>query len=115
MWKMEEYRAEFLRDIHTRRFPLRAEAMFKKPSVGKYTLYGVLEALYRLPEYKGSGIAERFLKRLCDVKESRVDSVLLHNIPQRKDFKTGKGELGVVCLYVKVRRAILIETLSKLK
>lgn len=114
LWKMEEYRPIFMEDLLRRRFPKRAEAMFKKPGGGKYTLFDVLEALYRTGDYKDSTIIQDLLDRLSGAKESRIGSVIRKNIPKSLAFKTGKGELEVVCLYTRVRLEILREMLSRL-
>ncbi|HXK38936.1 MAG TPA: HipA domain-containing protein [Candidatus Paceibacterota bacterium] len=114
LWKMEEYRPQFMRGLHDRSFPRRAEAMFKKPGGGKYSLYEVLEALYRFGDYKDPGIARKTLKRICAVRDSRIASTILNNVPKETKFKTGKDELEMVSLYVKVRLEILKEVLSRL-
>ncbi|OGZ44206.1 MAG: hypothetical protein A2756_00100 [Candidatus Ryanbacteria bacterium RIFCSPHIGHO2_01_FULL_48_27] len=113
LWKMEQYRPQFV-SLRSRDFAKRAEAMFKKPAAGKYTLFEVLEALYQVEEYQKSNLAQRVLDRISKISDARIKYAILHNVPQDADFVTGKGELEVVCLYVQVRLEILKQTLSKL-
>jgi len=114
LWKMEEYRPKFMQDIWQRNFPAKAQAMFKKPNGGKYSLFEVLEALYRTGDYSGSTIVQDILDRISNVRESRITSIILNNVPQSAEFKTSNDELKVVSLYVKVRLEILKEVLRRL-
>lgn len=114
MWKMEEYRPQLMRDLWDRNFIRRAQAMFKKTGGGKYTLYTVLEALHSIDEYRNSNIAKKMLKRISSVSESKLVSVILKNVPQKKRFGTEKSKLVTICLYAKMRQDMLKETLSKI-
>ncbi len=114
LWKMDEYGPQFQRGLLNEIFPRRAEAMFKKPTGGKFTLFEVLGELYRIDEYRGSDIAKRILNRISRIKVSRIRSVILNNIPQDVDFRSGKKELETVCCYVQIRLGILKQILSKL-
>lgn len=114
LWKMEQYKPQFIRDLFIRDFPRKAEAMFKKPGGGKFTLFETLEALYQIEDYRESGIAQKILKRISRIRESQIRSVIVNNVPKNAGFKTGKKELEMVCLYVKVRLDILKQTLSNL-
>lgn len=114
LWKMEEYRSQFLKDILRRDFPKRAQSMFKKSRGGKYSLFDVLPALYRLGDYKKSDVAEKLLERISKVTEARIRYAILHNVPKDSEFKTSNDELEIVCLYVKVRLEMLKQVLSHL-
>src|SRR3989338_5072388 len=114
MWKIEEYRPQFMRDLMTRDFPKKAESMFKKVNGGKYFLLEVLSELYKIGDYQNSDIAQRVLNRIEKVKESKIRSVLLNNIPKRAQFKTKNDELSLICEYVKVRLDLLKQTLREL-
>jgi len=114
LWKMKEYRPQFMRDLMVRNFPKRAESMFKKINGGKYSLFEVLGELYRVGDYRGSNIALDVLDRIGKVRESRIRSALLNNIPKRTKFKTKNDELGLICEYVKIRLDLLKQTLHKL-
>lgn len=113
LWKMEEYRSQFLQDLLSLNFTRRAQAMFKKPNEGKYTLFEVLEELYKIKEYRNSNIAKNVLDRISKITEIRI-RYTLEKIPQVKDFKTSKKELEMVSLYVITRLNILKEILNKL-
>lgn len=114
MWKMEEYRPKFMKDLFMRNFPRKAESMFKKIDGGKYSLLEVLGELYEVGDYKKSNIVQEILDRIEKVKESRIRSVVLNNIPKRAQFKTRNDELGLICEYVKIRLELLKQTLRKL-
>lgn len=114
MWKLEEYRGQFLRDLHQKNFPRRAASMFKKRGGGKYTLFTVLEALHKKGDYKTSTVAHDLLARLRTVREHQIRWMLLKNVPQSAEFKTSKEELQVVSLYANARLSLLIETLAKI-
>lgn len=114
MWKIEEYKLQFVRDLMIGDFPRRAKSMFKKINGGKYSLLEVLNELYRMGDYKKSNIVKEILDRIEKVKESRIRSVLLNNIPKRVGFKTKNCELGLICEYVKVRLKLLKQTLREL-
>ena len=114
MWKMEEYRPQFMRDLMTRNFPKKAESMFKKIGGGKYSLFEVLGELHKVGDYRNSDIATRVLNRMERVRESRIVSVILNNVPKRVQFKTKNDELGLICAYVKIRLDLLKQTLRKL-
>jgi len=114
MWKMEEYRPQFMRDLMTRNFPRKAESMFKKVDGGKYSLFDVLGELHKIGDYQNSDIAKRALSRIERVRESRIGSIILNNVPKRVQFKTKNDELGLICTYVKIRLDLLKQTLRKL-
>ena len=114
MWKLEEYRPKFMKDLISKNFPRKAESMFKKTGGGKYSLFAAVEAFYTLGDFKGSDIAVRLLDRLESIRPSRIGSVLFNNIPQQKQFETQRANLGVICEYAKIRLSLLKETLSKL-
>lgn len=114
MWKVEEYRPQFMRDLFTRDFPRKAESMFKKVSGGKYTLFEVLNELYKVGDYKRSDIVREILTRINGVRESRIKSVIFNNVPKRVQFKTKNDELGLICAYVKIRLDLLKQVLSEL-
>ncbi|KKS37366.1 MAG: hypothetical protein A3G49_00305 [Candidatus Sungbacteria bacterium RIFCSPLOWO2_12_FULL_41_11] len=114
MWKIEEYRPQFMNDLFMRDFPRGAESMFKKVNGGKYSLLEVLGELYRIGDYKKSNIVQEILDRIEKVKESKIRSVLLNNIPKRAQFKTKNDELSLICEYVKVRLDLLKQTLREL-
>ncbi|GEM_PF-2119770 len=114
MWKMEEYRPQFMRDLMTRDFPRKAESMFKKINGGKYSLFDVLSELYKIGDYRRSNVVQEILARIEKVRESRIKSVVLNNIPKSTQFKTNNDELGLICLYVKIRLVLLKQTLRKL-
>lgn len=114
MWKMEEYRPQFMRDLVTRGFPRKAESMFKKIEGGKYSLFDVLRELYKIGDYKKSNIVQEILVRIEKVRESRIKSVILNNVPKRAQFKTKNDELGLICEYVKIRLGLLKEILHEL-
>lgn len=114
MWKMEEYRPQFMRDLMVRSFPKKAESMFKKIGGGKYSLFEVLGELHALGDYRKSDIARRVLDRITKVRESRIKSVLFNNVPKRAQFKTKNDELGIICEYVKIRLDLLKQTLRQL-
>ncbi|MDP9249133.1 MAG: HipA domain-containing protein [bacterium] len=113
LWKMEEYRSQFLQDLLSQNFTRRAEAMFKKPHEGKYTLFEVLEELYKIKEYKNSGIARKILDRISKITEPRM-RYIIDKTPESKAFHTSKKELDMVSLYVTARLEILKEILYKL-
>ncbi len=114
MWKMDEYKTQFKRDILIGDFIRRPKSMFKKPGSGKYGLFEILEVLYKLQEYKDSNIAQAIFKRISAIRESRIRSVLLNNVPKEKDFRSEKEELDIVASYVKMRLDVLRQTLSKI-
>lgn len=115
LWKIEEYRPKFLKNILSRDFPKRAEAMFKKVGGGKYTLFEVLEELYKIGDYKDSNIAGTLLDRLCKVKDSRIGWAIFNNVPQRVRFQTKEEELGLICEYARIRLDLLKQVLSRLQ
>ena len=114
LWKMDEYAPQFQRDLLSENFPRKAEAMFKKSSGGKFTLFEVLEKLYQIEEYRSSDIAQDVFDRISKIKVGRIRSVIMNNVPQDVDFRSGKKELETVCCYVQVRLGILKKILSKL-
>lgn len=114
MWKIEEYRPQFMRDLLTRDFPRRAESMFKKVDGGKYSLFDVLEELYKIGDYQTSDVARKVLTRIEQVRESRIKSVIFNNVPKLAQFKTKNDELGLICEYVKIRLDMLKHVLRKL-
>ena len=115
MWKLEEYRPRFTQDLLIGDFINRAQSMFKKAgNSGKYTLFNVLEALYQTGDYSGSDIAKRVLDRLSSVRDSRIRSVVLNNVPQENDFGTQEENLEIVCWYATMRLQALKRTLQKL-
>ena len=63
MWKIEEYKLQFVRDLMIGDFPRRAKSMFKKINGGKYSLLEVLNELYRMGDYKKSNIVKEILDR----------------------------------------------------
>ena len=115
MWKVEEYRPQFMRDLFTRNFPRKAESMFKKVDGGKYSLYEVLGKLYKIGDYGKSNIVQEILDRIEKVGNSRIKSVILNNVPKRAQFKTKNDELSLICEYVKIRLDLLKQTLRELK
>lgn len=115
MWKMKEYRTQFMKDLMIRNFPRKAESMFKKIGGGKYSLLEVLDELYRIGDYKKSNIVQEILDRIEKVRESRIKSVILNNVPKRVQFRTKNDELNLVCAYVKIRLGLLKQTLRELK
>ena len=115
MWKMAEYKPQFMKDLMIGNFHKKPKAMFKKPDGGKYGLFEILKVLYELEEIKGSKVAQNILERISHVSESRIESVILNNVPQDKEFSTEKDELATVALYIIMRLRLLIDTLSKLK
>ncbi len=114
MWKMDEYKAKFMKDLMTRKFPTKAESMFKKTNGGKYSLFEVLEAFYKLGDFANDNVIKKNLDRLRNIKASRITSVILNNVSQKPKFRTKKEDLGLVAEYAKIRLDILKETLSKL-
>jgi hypothetical protein len=114
LWKIDEYAPKFQRDLLVRRFITSPEAMFKKPNGGKYDLYGVLEALYSIPELKGSGIARKILNRLGKVKIGHLKRTMFKNIPQSKEFRSETSELTIVFEYAKIRIGLLRDQLAKI-
>jgi len=114
MWKMEEYRPQFMRDLVTRNFPRKAESMFKKSAGGKYSLFDVLNELYSIGDYRKSDIIQKILDKIAKVKESKIRSVILNNVPKRAQFKSKNDELGLICEYVKIRAEMLKLILHKL-
>ncbi len=114
MWKMEEYKPQFMRDLFTRDFPRKAESMFKKVGGGKYSLFEVLNELYKIGDYKKSNIVQKVLDQIGKIKESKIRSVILNNVPKRAQFKTKNDELDLICEYVKIRLNLLKQTLSEL-
>lgn len=114
MWKMDEYRAKFMKDLMTRKFPTRAESMFKRTNKGKYSLFEVLEAFYISGDFKSDNVVKNNLDRLNSIKLSRIGSVILNNVPQKIRFRTNKEDLDLVVQYAKIRLEILKETLLKL-
>lgn len=114
LWKLEKYKSSFMKNIITGEFPKKAQAMFKKKDGGKFTLYEVVRELYLLPEFKGSSMARVIIDRLIGASDGALMSCLFNNVPKRKEFKTGGDELKWIYEYVKIRKRILIETLSRL-
>jgi hypothetical protein len=114
LWKMDEYRPKFLKDLCTQRFIRRPESMFKKIGGGKYDLFEVLEALYSIPEFRGSGIAKKIFNRLCSVKVGFLKMTMLKNIPQDPRFRSGKDELLYVYQYAIIRLELLKNQLLKI-
>lgn len=114
MWKIEEYRPQFIKDLMTRNFPRRAESMFKKNDGGKYSLLEVLSELYKTGDYGKSNIVQDILDRIGKIRESRIRSVILNNVPKKAQFKTKNDELGLICEYVKIRLDLLKQTLYQL-
>lgn len=114
LWKIDEYRPQFMRDLLTRDFPKKAKSMFKKIGGGKYSLFDVLGELYKLGDYQKSDVVNRLLKRLEQARESRIGSAIFNNVPKRVQFKTKNDELGLICTYVKIRLDLLKQTLRKL-
>ena len=115
MWKMDEYRPKFMKDLLQGDFLLKAESMFKKDSEGKYSLYEVLEELYKRGDFKKSNIVETILRRLDSVKKSRIRSVIMKNVPRNIKFRTSIEELEVISTYVTMRLDILKRILYKLR
>lgn len=103
-----------MRDLMVRSFPKKAESMFKKVGGGKYSLFEVLGELHRLGDYKKSDIARQVLDRITKVRESRIASIVLNNVPKRAQFKTKNDELEIICEYVKIRLDLLKQTLHQL-
>lgn len=115
MWKMDEYRPKFMKDLLTKDFPRKAESMFKKKSGGKFSLFEVVEEFHKIGDFRNSEIAKRTLRRLESVRESRISYVLNSNVPQQKQFETERATLGVICEYTKIRLNLLKEVLRKLE
>ena len=114
MWKMKEYRQRFLEGAIDRSFILGAESMFKKETGGKFSLYKVLEELYKIPEYKGTKIAYTLYQRLIGVDVSLIHRVLMQNVCRQKTFQTAGDELEFISEYAKLRLIILKDVLRKL-
>ena len=114
MWKMKEYRSKFIRDLMIGNFPRSAESMFKKNNGGKYSLLQVLSELYKIGDYRKSNIIQEVLDRIGKIRESKIRSVILNNVPKRAQFKTKNDELGLICEYVKIRLDLLKQTLCEL-
>jgi len=114
LWKLEEYGPQFLSNPWTHEFAARAKTMLKKDGGGKYTLHGVLEALYQMGDYEGSTIAGDILARLHAVNPERIASTILKNVPQSAEFKTGEKELKVVSSYAMDRLELLKGVLMKI-
>ena len=77
-------------------------------------MFDVLSELYKIGDYRRSNIIQEILARIEKVRESRIKSVVLNNIPKRAQFKTKNDELGLICEYVKIRLDLLKQTLRKL-
>ena len=88
--------------------------MFKKVGGGKYSLLEVLSELYKIGDYQNSDIAQRVLNQIQHIRESRIRSVILNNVPKRVQFKTKNDELDLICAYVKIRLDLLKQVLHKL-
>ena len=114
LWKIDEYAPQFQRDLLIQRFIKKPESMFKKQNGGKYDLYEVLEALYSIPELKGSGIAKRIFKRLDIVKTGLLKTTIFKNIPQNLNFRSEEKELLIVCHYAIIRLDLLKQQLLKI-
>ncbi len=115
LWKIDEYAPKFMKDLFTRDFPRRAEAMFKKIGGGKYTLFEVLEELHKIGDYKGSNVVEKLLERVHKVRDSRIKWAIFNNVPQRVQFQTKKDELGLIYEYARIRLDLLKQVLNKLQ
>ena len=115
LWKIDEYGPKFQRDLIIQKFITRPEAMFKKIEGGKYDLYEVLEALYSIPELKGTGTAKKILDRLNLVKVGYLKMTMLKNIPKHKDFRSEEKELLIVYEYAKIRLELLKKRLLKIE
>ena len=116
LWKIDEYGLQFQRDLLVQRFIKRPESMFKKSPNGKYDLYEVLEALYSIPQLRGSGVAMRVLERL-KVKAEKIGYLkraMFKNIPHSRDFRSEEKELSIVFEYVKIRLGLLKSQLIKI-
>lgn len=74
----------------------------------------VLGELYRIGDYKKSNIVQEILDRIEKVKESKIRSVILNNVPQKAQFRTKNYELDLICKYVKIRLDLLKQTLREL-
>lgn len=114
LWKMEQYRPKFFKDLYTQKFISHPESMFKKTTGGKYNLFEVLEALYSIPELKGSGTAKKIFLRLCNTKIGFLKMTMLKNIPQDSRFGSGKDELLNVYQYAILRLEMLKKQLVKI-
>lgn len=114
LWKIDEYGPKFKKDLLNLNFIKRPESMFKKSVSGKYNLFDVLEALYSIPELKGSGIAKMIYDRITDVKIGLLKMTMLKNIPQSVEFNSEKKELLIVLQYATIRLELLKEQLLKI-
>ena len=61
-----------------------------------------------------SNIIQEVLDRIGKIRESKIRSVILNNVPKRAQFKTKNDELGLICEYVKIRLDLLKQTLCEL-
>lgn len=115
LWKIDEYRAKFLKDLLIRDFPRRAESMFKKRGGGKYTLYEVLGKLHTIGDYRGSDIVSKMLEKLEAISPSDIHRAVFRSVPQKKSFQTNGENLELISMYVNVRLELLIGTLKQIK
>lgn len=115
LWKMNEYRPQFIKDLYKREFPKKAKSLFKKTNGGHFTLFEVIEALYSIPEYKKINVIDTVLRKINAVKDSDLSRALLQNVPLSDEFFTNKGELNLILEYVKIRREILRDILHNIK
>ena len=111
LWKIDEYAPKFRKDILTMRFTKGAESMFKKDAGGKYDLFEVLEALYSIPELKGSGHAKKVYDILCSVKTGYLKRNMLKIIPQQKRFRSEEQDILIIYEYAIIRLGILKDEL----
>jgi len=114
LWKMDEYSPKFFKDLYIQKFIRRPESMFKKIRGGKYDLFEVLEALYSIPEFRGSGVAKKIFNRLCSVKVGFLRMTMLKNIPQDPRFRSEEKELLNVYQYAIIRLELLKNQLLKI-
>src|SRR3989344_4132914 len=114
MWKLQEYRTQFMRDLLIGEFPKKAESMFKKDGGGKYKLFDVIPAFYAMGDFKDSSIAKTVLDRIKSVRTSRIKTMIFKNIPKTARFQTRNEELNLICEYAKIRLQLLKRTLSNL-
>ncbi len=115
LWKMDEYRPQFVKDLYKRDFPKKAKSLFKRKNGGNFTLFEVVEALYSVPEYRKINVVDEVLGKINFVKDSDLSRALLKNIPTSSEFFTDKGELKLIFEYVRIRRDILRNLLHNIK
>ena len=114
LWKMKDYKKQFLDSIFDGKFISNTKSMFKKDGGGKYNLFEALTEVYKNPEYVNSGIVEGVRHKISSVPLGYLKRSLMNNVPKSSQFETSSEELLHIFEYVRLRLGILKLTLDEI-